>query len=389
MLSRLAIPWLAALLLQATPLQMAALLMADVLAAALGSLWLGSLIDRSGKRGVMLASDGLRCALFGALALAAWGGWLGFALLLAGAAASGLLGVAFELARSAWVAQAIDGADLPRRNAQLSMAGSLSETVAFALGGWLYQWLGAALALAADALSYAASALALRGVREMAPPPRLAASGGRWRTMIDDVVAGLGAVAGHRSLRALLGVEVLIAFGTSLAGTSHMIYVARDLAVPTGVLGMVFALGGLGAIVGAAWAPRLGRRLGAGRAMSFGLAALALAALCVPLAASGGVLAIGLLIVQQVVGDGGQTVHDVHDRTLRQTAVPATLLARVDAGIRSAGQFAMLAGAALGGLIGTATGARSVLWLSAVSFALAALLAAFTLGGRAAPLTEA
>ena len=50
MLSRPATTQLAMLTLQATPLQLAALLMADVAAVALGSLLLGSLVDRSGKR---------------------------------------------------------------------------------------------------------------------------------------------------------------------------------------------------------------------------------------------------------------------------------------------------------------------------------------------------
>ena len=72
MLSRLALPWLAALVLQATPLQMAALLVADVAAAALGSLLLGGWVDRHGKRFVMLWADGLRCALLALLALATW-----------------------------------------------------------------------------------------------------------------------------------------------------------------------------------------------------------------------------------------------------------------------------------------------------------------------------
>ena len=50
MLSRPAMTQLAMLTLQATPSQLAALLMADVAAVALGSLLLGSLVDRSGKR---------------------------------------------------------------------------------------------------------------------------------------------------------------------------------------------------------------------------------------------------------------------------------------------------------------------------------------------------
>ena len=50
MLSRLAIPWLAALALAATPLDMGYLLVADVLAGAVGSLLLGAVVDGLGKR---------------------------------------------------------------------------------------------------------------------------------------------------------------------------------------------------------------------------------------------------------------------------------------------------------------------------------------------------
>ena len=294
MLSRLAIPFLAALQLQATPLQMAALLVADVVAGAIGSLWLGSWIDRRGKRTVMLLADGLRCALLIALALAAWARVVTVPLLVLAAATSGLLTVAFELARSAWIAQRVIDADLPRRNAQLSVAGSLSETAAFALGGWLYQGLGAALSLAVDLLSYAVSALCLRGVAEVPaakPQPTQ----------------------------------------PTQPTPSYMICVTRDIALPTGPLGMIAALGALGAVVGASLAPRLGRAVGPGWTMTLGLVAFALGAACIPAAQGLGWATVAWLVAHQIVGDAGHVMHDVHDRTLRQTAVPAALLARVPA----------------------------------------------------------
>ncbi len=389
MLSRLAIPWLAALMLHTTPLQMAALLAADVVTAALGSPLLAGVVDRSGKRGLMLACDGLRCAVLALLALAVWRGWLVFSMLLLAAAASGLLTAGFQLARSAWIAQTVASPDLPRRNAQLSVAGSLSEAAAFALGGWLYQGLGATMALAVDACSYALSALALRGVHDVAAAPRSDSAGVRWRAWADDCTAGLRAVAGHAALRALAGIEMLLALGIGLSGTSYMIFVARDLALPTGLQGMIFALGGVGAVAGAMLAPYLGRRLGAGRAMGCGLAALAVGAAFVPAAAGAGWVAVSLLAAQQILGDGGHTVHDVHDRTLRQTTVAAGLLARVDGAIRSVGQVATLAGAALGGVLGTAVGTRQVLALAAVAFALSAGLATLTLARRKVPAAVA
>ena len=376
MLSRLAIPFFATLVLAATPLQMSLLLVADVLAAALGSLWLGVWVDRSGKRAVMLACDGLRALVLAALAWGAWSGSIGFVALLVASALNGVLTMGFELARSAWMAQSVEAADLPRRNAQLSVAGSLSETVAFAAGGWLYQGLGAALSLAVDALSYIASALCLTGVREPPVAPQEPSGEPRgWRGLLAEATAGLRTVGEHPSLRAIAGIEVLVAAGISLTGSCVMVFVTRDLGFETGPLGMIFALGGLGAVVGGALAPALGRRLGAGRAMALGLAMLALGAAFTPMATQAGLLAMGLLAAQQIVGDCGHVVHEVHDRTLRQTSVPEALLARADAGIRSAGQCATLAGALFGGVIGTWVGTRSVLVLAAGLFAMAAWLA--------------
>ncbi len=376
MLSRLAIPWLAALTLQATPLQMAALVVADVIATALGAVLLGSWVERHSKRRVMLLADGARFALFGALALAVWFGLATFTLLVAAAAASGLLTIGFELARSAWMAQRVPPHDLSRRNAQLSMAGSLSETAAFAMGGWVFQWLGAALSLAVDGLSYAASALCLRGVQDVPGGPRAAPPGPAWRALLHEAAEGLRALAARPALRALAGIEALLSFAMALTGTSYMIFVSRDLGLPTGQLGLIFALGGLGSLCGASLAPWLGRRLGSGAAMAAALAVYALGAAFIPLAVGAGWTAVACLVAHQMVGDAGHALYDVHDRTLRQTAVPFDMLARVDAGIRSAGQFATLAGALIGGVLGTAWGTRSVLWLAVATAACASALAA-------------
>jgi Na+/melibiose symporter-like transporter len=337
MLSRVAIPWIATLTLAATPFDMGILVIADVAAGAIATLLLGAIVDRSEKRTVMLAAD-------------------------------------FELARSAWMAERIAAPGLAGGNAQMAAATSLSETIAFALGGWLYQGLGAVLALAVDALSYVVSALFVRGVSR-SPSTRTPDSRGALATLITDAREGIAALRATRTLRVLAGVEVLVAPGMSLAGTSYMIFVARDLGFGTGALGMIFATGGIGALLGAALAPRLGRRLGHGRAMRIGLALFALGAFCIPLAPGATFAGAALLVAHQVIGVGGHTVFSVHDRTLRQTAVGAELLARVDAGIRTLGQFARLAGAVGGGALATLVGTQLALFVSAALFAGAALLA--------------
>ena len=390
MLSRLAIPWLAALSLQATPAQMALLLVADVLAGAVGALLLGSWVDRSAKRTVMLCADGGRAVLLAVLALAAWKGWLDITALVMAAALSGALSMAFELARSAWMAQQVVLADLPRRNAQLSVVGSLSETAAFAVGGWLYQGLGAVWALAVDAASYLVSAWFLRGVGHATAVAAAAAAAPsstwlqRLRGAADQAQQGLRAVAERPRLRALAAIEALGSLAFALTGTVYTLHVTRELKLPTGELGMIAALGGLGAVLGATFAPRLGRTLGAGRTMALGLTAFAFGIACIPMAQGAGWMVVAWLVAHQVVGDAGHTLHDVHDRTLRQTAVPVELLARADAGVRTAGQLALLVGAALGGWLGGAWGYRPVLWLAVVCAAGAAWVAAARLGDRSA-----
>ncbi len=377
MLSRLAIPWLAALALAATPLDMGYLLVANVLAGVVGSLLMGAVVDRSGKRAVMLVTDVARAIVLGALAWLAALNALSFWMLVIASALSGLLTVTFELARSAWMAHRIDSAQLTSSNAQLGVGSSLSEAAAFALGGWLYQWLGAVLALIVDAASYLVSALCLRGVSELKPDavgknqrPNFSVCG-----LIGEARAGVVALWAVPTLRVVASIELFIALGQSIAGTSYMIYVSRDLGFSTGVLGMIFAMGGLGSVIGAMVAPRLGRRFGVGRAMWIGLTLFAIGELCTPLASDVSVLAVILLVASQVIGDGGHTIHDVHDRTLRQTAVASDIVARVDGGIRTIAQAATLVGAIGGGALATYIGARSALGVAAVLFAVAAVTA--------------
>jgi len=345
MLTRLVIPWIATLMLVATPLQMGVLAAADVAAGAAGALLIGALVDRMSTRRVMIAADLVRAALLALLALAAWRGLVTMPLLILIATASGLASMAFELARSAWIAQNINSETLASRNAQLAAAGNLTEAVSFGIGGWIYQALGAALSLAVDALSYLVSAACLARVGDAAASDRRAKPRVTLRALVDETRAGIETLSGEPTLRGLACVHLVVAVGMSLAGTSYMIYVARDLALDPGVLGMIFAVGGIGSALGAAFARRIGRRIGSRRAVVFGLAVAAAGAILIPLASAPALAAVVLLVGHQLIGDAGYVLHEIHDRTLRQSIAPADQLARVDAAIRTLGQIATLAGA--------------------------------------------
>jgi hypothetical protein len=275
--------------------------------------------------------------------------------------------------------------ELARANAGLAAAGSVSETLAFASGGWLYQWAGAVWALLVDACSFVASAVLLRGVQEAPPAGAPLSASSAWRRWWGEQREGWRSLLAHPVLRALTAVEALRAVGMGLVGTSYMVFVSRDLGLATGAQGLLFALGALGALAGAAVAPRLPPTTG----LVCGLGLAALGALCVPLAYGAGWTAMALIAAQQIVGDAGDTVVDVHDHTLRQSLAPPDQLARVDAGIRSVGQLGALLGALLGGVWGTWQSPRAVLFGGAALFACAALCAGLGLGRRMAARVRA
>jgi MFS family permease len=390
LMSRLAIPWLAVLVLGAGPSQMALLAVADVAAGALAALSLGVLVDRWPKRRAMIACDLLRAAALLAIPVLGMVGALSIGWLIAIVAFNGALSVAFELAQSAWIARSTESEHLAQRNSTLAAGAALTEAASFSLTGWIFQRLGGFVAIVVDACTYLASALLLMWVDE---PPRApssddAAGPSTVRSALHAFAAevrdGLRALAGDAVLRAQAIVVALTEFGMSFAATTYMIYVARDVGFPTGTLGLIFALGGIGSLFGSWLAARLAKRFEPRALLVGGLVVWALGSACAPLAAAATSLGIALLAAQQIVGDAGAMVYLITDRTLRQTRAPAEFLARVDAGIRTLGYGATLAGALISGTLAEIFGARALLFASSALIGVAALVAAVLLRGRTA-----
>ena len=379
LMSRLAIPWLAVLVLNAPPMAMALLAIADVAAGAFAALLLGALVDRWPKRRTMIVADLARAAMLFTVPLMALAGALTIGWLVVVVAVNGALTVAFELAQSAWIARSTAHVDLTQRNAALAAGGAVTEAASFGLTGWLFQWLGAIVVMVADALTYIASALLLTKISE--PPPLQEESlpsatlGARTRELAAEVRAGLAATTADPVLRGLAILAVLVAFAVSFAGTTYMIYVSRDLALPTGTLGLLFGLGGIGSLIGSWLIARTTARIDARTWLAGSLAVWALGSVATPLATAGGVVGIVLIATQQLVGDAGGMAYCIADRTLRQSRAAPAFLARVDASVRTLGYGATLIGALVSGVLAEQYGARALLFASSALIGIAALAA--------------
>jgi predicted MFS family arabinose efflux permease len=145
----------------------------------------------------------------------------------------------------------------------------------------------------------------------------------------------------------------------------------RELHLPASVLGLYWAAGGLGLLLGARCARPLAARLGHGRTLALAGPVLAPAALLVPLIGRGPWLWLagaGWALAMFKTG-----MDNVLGVSLRQGMTPDALLGRMNATFRFMLTGALAIGAALSGLLGEAAGVRPTLWTGGALLAVAFL----------------
>ena len=343
-------------------MQMALLTAADLAPGLAIGLIAGAWVDRMRRRPILIAADLARAALVASIPLAAFAGNLHFAHLYAVALIAGGFTVCFDVAYHAYLPTLVPRERLLESNRKLAASGSVAEVAAFGAGGWLVQWLGAPLALLADTGTFLVSALSLGAIRkpEPVPPPRAAP---RLRSEIRE---GLQALAGDAKLRSLAAAAVTWDLSFGMAGALYMLFVTESLGFRPGTLGMIFAVGGVSSLLGALAAGRLARRVGAGPAMTIALIVAGTSLFLVPAASGHAAVAIALLILHQMVGDGAATIYLVHETTLRQELAPEALRGRIHASVRFLGVAAMIVGSLTAGLIATSAGLRAALVIAAL-----------------------
>jgi MFS family permease len=382
MLTRIALPFVAVDVLDASATAMSGLNAARVLPSLALGLAVASWIDRRRKRGVLIVADLAHAALLAAVPAAFLLGWLSMPLLWAFALLSGLLSLVFEVARHAYVAALVPRERLVRANARITAGNAAAETFAFAAGGWLVQLLSAPFALLVDALSYLGSAACFGAIRTSEPEPELVPDGARRR----GVGPGLRAIRSAPELRALacLGAAGMVANET--LGVVYILFVRRELGFAPGTLGLLFAVGSLAALASSFLAARTGEALGPRGAIALGFAGAGLAIAALALAPGPTLLGAALIALQQL-GDAGFVVAEIHALSLRQGAAPAALQGRVHGTFSFLSSWAMLAGALLGGLLGEALGPRATIAAAGAAFVAIALawLALAPRTARAAP----
>jgi MFS family permease len=359
----------AILLLHATPLQLGLLFASRLVPGFLTGLIAGAWVDRLPRRPILIWADIGRAAALTTIPLAAVLGILRIEQLYAVSFVVSILTIFFDIAYQSYLPSLIDRTELIEGNSKLSASASIAETGGFAVAGWLVQLFTAPITVLMDAISFVISAISVWMIRiperqavHDAPP-----------NLRREIGEGLRALLHNPLLRAMAACTISQHFFGGIYDALVVLYMVRNLGFSPGVLGTIWALGGISSLVGAVTTERATRRFGIGPAMIAAGLLSSVAMFFIPLAQGATLAAALLLILQQITGDGAATIYQINMVSLRQSITPERVLGRVNASTEFLGLGAMLAGSLLGGLLGEPMGVRNLLFLGAAGTLLSTL----------------
>jgi MFS family permease len=358
----LALPLVAIALLGASTLEVALLGAFELLPFALFGLPAGAWIDRRRKRWLLVVGDVGRAAALASVPAAHALGALSMAQLYTVGFVVGTFTVLFDITYEAYLPQLVARDQLVEGYAKLELSRSGATVAGPTLAGALIAATSASIAVIADALSYLLSAACLLRIRrpERAPVGEV----GEAPALGREIREGLRYVVHHPVLRALAAATATSNLFASMATAVTLLYLARQLGVSPGELGVIFGVGNLGLVAGALLARRAAAALGLGAALIHSLIACSAAALLVPAAPAA--LAPIAVALAQLISGFGTTIYNVHQVSLRQGIAPPPLRARINATMRFAVWGPIPLGALLGGLAGEGLGLVTTLWLAAI-----------------------
>ena len=361
-ISALAIPLTAVLALDASALEVGILTALAWLPHLLFSLPVGVWIDRrEHRRSNMIVADLLRGAALATITVAWWLGALTIWHLLAVAFAVGALTVFFDLSSASFFVALVHRSQYVDANSKFSTTRSLSYIAGPSTAGLLVQVFTAPVALLADAVSFLVSAIALRGVH--VKEPKVERNGTSARA---DLAEGFRYLAHEPVLRAGVACTSIINFFSFFVFAIFVLYASRTLDLSAGVIGLVLGAASFGALAGALIAPRVGRRLGIGRAVIIGAVLFPAPMALFPLAHGDAWLAGSMLLAGEFLASVGVMIFDVNQNSLSAMIMPNEVRSRVVGVSRFFNYGTRPFGALFGGVLGAAIGLRPTLWLGVV-----------------------
>jgi MFS family permease len=358
--SLLALPTVAILVLGASPFQVGLLAACENLAFPVLGLVAGVYVDRLRRRPIMIVCDVGRLLALASVPVAFALGALSMGQLYAVALIVGVGTVFFDVSYQSYLPALIPRADLIEGNTKLQVTGSVAQMAGPALGGFLIQLLGPARAVTADAASFLISVVSLVWIRRPEPSPAPSSASGR-RGFFAEMWEGIQVVFGSPTIWKIAGSTSTSNLGSNLFFAVFLIFVYRNLHLNPGTVGVIFAAGAAGGLLGALTAAWIPRRIGLGPTLFVTILLGGLSLILVPLAQFG--FAIPLLFASMFVGSFVNPVYNINQVSLRQAITPDRVQGRMNATVRTIIWGTNPIGAFIGGIIGSTYGILPALYV--------------------------
>jgi MFS family permease len=369
LVSGVALPLVAILTLDVGPSEIALISLAGLIPGFATGLVAGAWVDRLRRRPILIGTDLIRAGVILTVPVAAWLDVLTIWQLVALSALLSVCGTVFDVADNAYLPTVVPREDIAEANAKLSAGTSVAEFAGFSAGGVLVQLLTPPVAMLVDAGTFLWSAAVIRRVEAVEEPPKAVEE----RTAIHrEITDGLTFVRRSGMLLGLAGSQLLMSLAIQVVGTVYMLYVNQVLGFSAAALGVLFAVGGIGSLAGSTLAGPVTARFGAGRALVLCLVFVSLGQTSIAFAREVSVIAVALLVVQQLT-DAGWLYYEMTLTSLRQVAAPNEWAGRVNGTFSAVGFAGSLLGAGMGGLLGEVIGIRPTLVVGTLGILVAAV----------------
>ncbi len=352
-----ALPLLAALSLDASAAEMGMLTAAGTAPPLLLGLFAGVWIDRLRRRPIMVATDFGRAAVLLAIPILWWMDVLQIEMLYAVAFIVGVQSLFFDVAWVTFLPAVVRRDQLIEGNSKLQASASAAQVAGPGLAGLLVGIAGAPVAILVDAVSYLVSAAFILRVRTKEKQPERHADSHVLREMRE----GLSVVVSNPILRAIAASGATVSLFGYIFLAVYVLFMTEELGFSATEVGLVFSLGGFGAIFGAILAEPIKRWIGIGPAIIFGRIGFGLGGLLVPMAVLAPSFEVPLVLGAEFLQWLMYLIAIVNEVSLRQSVTPDRLLGRVNATMRFLNAGMIPIGALIGGMLGGLIGLRETL----------------------------
>ena len=362
--SGIALPLVAVLTLESSAFSVAMLGAVEMLPFLLIALPAGVWVDRLPRRPILIAGDLGRAVALGSIPLAWAFDVLTIWQLYVVGFVVGVFTVFFDVAYQSFLPSLVSRSQLVEGNSKLEVSRSAAQIGGPGLGGVLVGAITAPYAIVADAVSFVWSGLLVTGIRgreERSAPTETP-------NMKRELIEGLRYILGDRRWRAISLYVSTVNFCWAAAFSIFLVYAVRELHLSPGKIGLIFALGNLGSLVGAVLSGRVARRLGIGRTIVLSGALSGFASLLVPLAPKDN--PIPFLVASQVGVAAGIVLYNVTAISLMQALTPPRLLWRMNASRRWIVWGTIPLGSLAGGVLASTVGLRETLFAGAIAASL-------------------